>query len=182
MKTINSGYTGPDQQFLELLTNNQSSLYACIGTLMGGVLSAQDVLQETNRKLLERHADYDITRPFIPWALTIARYEVMTWRKKQSRDRLVLDDQLVVNMADRLVDENTVSGVELDTLKTCVKKLAPHSQRLVEERYTNGKSVQSIAERLNQSVNLVSVALFRIRKVLSECVRSTLAAEGGALS
>jgi DNA-directed RNA polymerase specialized sigma24 family protein len=49
----------------------------------------------------------------------------------------------------------------------------------MDARYVAGDPVQAIAARLGRSVNVVSVTLFRIRKVLLDCVRATLAAEGG---
>src|SRR4051794_17908104 len=92
----------PTAGFLLLLTNHQSSLYAAIVSLLGGIEGAQDVLQETNAALLEKAAEYDPTRPFVPWAMGFARMQTLAWRKRQSRDRLVLDDDLFDAVSDRL--------------------------------------------------------------------------------
>ena len=78
-------------EFMLLLTSHQSSLYACISALLGGVEGVQDVLQETNVVLLEKAGEYDPARPFVPWALAFARFQTLAWRKRQTRDRLVLD-------------------------------------------------------------------------------------------
>ena len=170
--------SGPRPEFLLLLTSHQSTLYAAISALLGGVEGAQDVLQETNIVLMEKADEFDSARPFAPWALTFARFQVMAWRKRQSRDRLVLDDALVDALADRMTADCATTG-RLDALEKCLKKLPAESRELVESRYTQGDPVQEIAARLGRSVNVVSVNLFRIRKMLLDCVRSTLAAEGG---
>jgi RNA polymerase sigma-70 factor (ECF subfamily) len=171
---------GPSHDFLLLLTRHQSALYASIAALLGGVDGANDVLQETNVVLLEKAAEYEPLRPFLPWAMTFARFQVLAWRKRQSRDRLVIDDELLTCLADRLAAESARSDRRLDALERCLNQLPPDSRRLVDARYVNGEAVQDIASRLQRSVNVVSVSLFRIRKALLDCVRARLAAEGGA--
>jgi RNA polymerase sigma-70 factor (ECF subfamily) len=129
--------------------------------------------------LLEKANDYDPTRPFAPWALAFARFQVMAWRKRQSRDRLVLDDALVDALADRITADSAAPGRRLDALEKCLNKLPAESRQLVDARYSRGDPVQEIAAKLGRSVNVVSVTLFRIRKALLDCMRSALAAEGG---
>ena len=169
----------PTPDFLLQLTSHQSTLYGVITALVGGVQGAQDVLQETNVVLLEKACDYDATRPFVPWALTFARFQVMAWRQRQARDRLVLNDELFDMLADRLVAEAVPPNRRLDAIETCLSHLQPDSRELVDARYVHGEAVQEIAARLGRSVNVVSVSLFRIRKALLDCVRTKLAAEGG---
>lgn len=170
---------GPPPEFLLLLTSHQSTLYGSITALLGGGEGAHDVLQETNIVLLEKAAEYDAARPFAPWALTFARFQALAWRKRQTRDRLVLDDDLFAAVADRLATEMVSPNRHLDAIETCLGKLPPESRQLVDARYVAGESVQDMAARLGRSVNVVSVALFRIRKTLLDCVRKALAAEGG---
>jgi len=172
--------SGPKPEFLLLLTSHQSTLYAAISALLGGVEGAQDVLQETNVVLLEKAADYDPARSFAPWALAFARFQVMAWRKRQSRDRLVLDDDLIAVLADRMATDGASPGRRLDALEKCLNKLPADSRMMVDARYAHGDPVQEIAGKLGRSVNVVSVTLFRIRKALLDCVRATLAAEGGS--
>ena len=176
---MNATPTGPSPEFLLHLTSHQSTLYAAITALLGGIEGAHDVLQETNVVLLQKAADFDPARPFVPWALTFARFQVLAWRKRQSRDRLVLNDELFAVLADRLAFESTPPNRRLDAVESCLGKLQPDSRELVDARYVHGEPVQDIAERLGRSVNVVSVTLFRIRKALLDCVRATLAAEGG---
>ena len=174
--------SGPTPEFLLLLTSHQSTLYASISAMLGGVEGAQDVLQETNVVLLEKAGDYDAARPFVPWAVTFAKFQVLAWRKRQTRDRLVLDDELFAAVADRLANESAEGGPPsrmLDAVEGCLQKLMPDWRSLVDARYVNGEAVQDIAARLGCSVNVVSVTLFRIRKALLDCVRMTLSADGG---
>ena len=90
---------GLTAQFGQHLTGCQSALYAFIVTLLGGAEGAHDVLQETNLVLWKKAADYDPNQPFLRWAYTFARFQTMAWLKKQSRSRLVLDEELVQQVA-----------------------------------------------------------------------------------
>ncbi|MBM3996692.1 MAG: sigma-70 family RNA polymerase sigma factor [Planctomycetes bacterium] len=170
---------GPTSDFLLKLTSHQSMLYAAIAALLGGVDGAHDILQETNVVLLEKAGEYDSSRPFAAWALTFARFQVLAWRKRQSRDRLVLNDHLFAVLADRLTKEAVAPSKRLDAIEKCLAKLAPDSRKLIDLRYVDGKSVQAIAVQSGRSENVISVTLFRIRKTLLDCVASTLATEGG---
>ena len=168
----------PSTAFLLQLTNQQSAMYAAVVSMMGGAEGAQDVLQETNAALLEKAEEFDPARLFLPWAIGFARTQVLAWRKKQSRDRLVLDDELFETVSDRLATGPTATNQRLEALEKCLDKLPRSSRELIAARYMRGESVQAIAERAGRSVNVVSVSLFRIRQALLDCVRTTLRAEG----
>jgi len=169
---------GASAAFLLQLTNQQSALYAAVVAMLGRTEGAQDVLQETNAALLEKAGEYDESRPFVPWAIGFAQTQVLAWRKRQSRDRLVLDDDLFAAVAERLSIEAPPPNRRLDALERCLGHLPPASRELVEARYSLGETVQAIAARLGRSVNVVSVSLFRVRQALLDCVRTRLAAEG----
>jgi RNA polymerase sigma-70 factor (ECF subfamily) len=171
---------GASPEFLSLLTSHQSTLYAFLSALLGRAEGVQDVLQETNLALFAKAAEYDVQRPFLPWAMRFARFQAMAWRKRQSRDRLVLDDGLFDVFADRLTQDAVVSNRRLDALEACMEKLPEAARDLVDARYLRSASVQEIARNLGRSVNVVSVCLFRIRKTLFDCVSASLAGEGEA--
>ncbi len=167
-------------EFAHQLAAVQSSVYAFIVSTMGGRSEASDVLQETNLKLCRQFDRYDRSRPFLNWALTLARFEVMAWRSRQSRSRLVLDDDIVEragHAAEHLCER---SEQELAALEACLKKLPDHQRALVEERYSRGATVRSMAARLGQPENALAALLYRIRRALYQCIAATLRTEGPA--
>src|SRR5580698_3875418 len=121
----------PSAGFLLQLTNHQSAMYAAVVSMLGGAEGAQDVLQETNAALLEKALEYDPTRPFVPWAVGFARTQVLAWRKRQTRDRLVLDDELFEAVADRLATDPPAPNQRLEALERCLGKLPYLSRELV---------------------------------------------------
>jgi RNA polymerase sigma-70 factor, ECF subfamily len=165
--------------FVRHLTGCQSALYAFITTLLGGAEGAGDVLQETNVVLWNKAGDYDPQRPFLPWAYTFARFQVMAWRKKQSRDRLVLDDELVAAIASELEERSPKAEAQLEALEACLSGLPEEQRRLVDSRYSEGEAVQDIASRMGRPENVISAHLYRIRRALMQCVRLKMEKEAG---
>lgn len=91
-------------EFISHLTAAQFALQAYITFLVGNAEDAKDILQETNQILWREAAKYDSNRPFLPWAKSVAWYQVKTFRTLKSRDRLVFDEELLARVA-KSVDE-----------------------------------------------------------------------------
>ena len=90
----------PSTDFLKLYTGCQSRLYAFILTLVGNPDQASEVLQETNLVLWQKAEQFEIGTNFMAWALKVARFQVMAFRKKQSRDRLVFSEAATERVAN----------------------------------------------------------------------------------
>ena len=152
------------------------ALHAYILYLVGRIDDAKDVLQETNLVLWREATNYDDTRPFLPWAKKIAYYQVMTWRTKQKRSKLVFDDELLQKVAV-YADEEHDMNVMLSALERCFQKLNASQKAVVTSRYTREKSVKSIAGALRCTAASVSMLLLRVRDKLGRCVEKIVQAE-----
>ncbi|HEY1052686.1 MAG TPA: sigma-70 family RNA polymerase sigma factor [Prosthecobacter sp.] len=162
-------------EFVQQISAAQSSLYAFILTLMAGQDGAADVLQETNLKLCREWHRYDTSRPFLPWAVTLARFEVMAWRTRHQRSRLVLDNDVVDLMAEDISEAQ--SDRELVALESCMSTLPARQRELVSLRYDRGDTVRAIARRLGQPENALAALFYRIRKALHDCMTARLSQE-----
>lgn len=162
--------------FVERLTGAQSQLYAFIVSLMPGADDAADVLQETNKALWQKASEYDPARPFLPWAMQFARWQVKAYRKRISRDRLVFNDELVDQLAAAF-EHSDSSERQLHALELCLQKLPPAQRALVAAKYERDEAVNDIAAREGKAANAVSALLYRIRAALAECVERSLTAE-----
>jgi RNA polymerase sigma-70 factor (ECF subfamily) len=165
---------GLSPEFAQRLMGCQSALYAFVATLLGRLEGAQDVLQNTNVALCRRSVEYDPARPFLAWAYGFARFEVLAWRKRQERDRLVLDDALLDQVADELQADPGLADLQLAALEGCVDRLPRPHRELIAARYHRGEAVQSIAARLNRPQNAIAANLYRIRKALIDCVQARI--------
>ena len=156
--------------FVARLISNQGTLYAYIASLMSGLDHANDVLQETNLKLCRKASVYDPEQPFLRWAYVFARNEVMAWRTRQARSRLVFDDELVTKIAEVLEAVEWDAERQLSALEVCVEKLPERQRELVSARYGRGEALQDIAARLGIAENAMAALFYRLRKALATCV------------
>jgi RNA polymerase sigma-70 factor (ECF subfamily) len=99
---------------------------------------------------------------------------VLAHRKRQSRDRLVFDDDLLGQIAEEY-ERQSARGGALQALEHCLQKLPAAQRELVDQRYLQGESVNDIASRQGRAANAVSALLYRIRTLLADCVDHTLA-------
>lgn len=171
---------GQTPAFVQHLTGCQSALYAFISALLGGAEAAGDVLQETNLVLWSKAGEFDPNRPFLAWAYTFARFQVMAWRKKQSRSRLVLDDDLVARVAEEFEARDFQTERQLEVLENCLSQLPAAQRELVDSRYTHGDAVQEIAGRMGRPENVIAASLYRIRKALMQCMQTKLGQEANS--
>ncbi|WP_397568318.1 sigma-70 family RNA polymerase sigma factor [Schlesneria sp. T3-172] len=159
-----------NEEFIKLLTSSQSALYACILALLPDRVAAQDILQETNLTLWRKMDEFEIGTNFMAWATRIARYHILNYRRRLSRDRRVFDEPLFEDLceiqSDRCDDANAYS----DALRRCLARLPADQRELLMSRYSSGGSVKQIAESRQQSVGAISQALYRIRETLVNCV------------
>jgi RNA polymerase sigma-70 factor (ECF subfamily) len=163
--------------FVQLLTGNQSRLYAYICSLLGGAGGARDVLQETNLVLWDKAHEYDPARPFLPWAYRISYLQVLAYRKRCVRSRLVFDEHLVSTVAQEFLRRDDEHDRQLEALGQCLETLTGPRRELVDRRYRHGETVEQIAGRLRKAPNVVSASLYRIRKALLDCIEARLATE-----
>lgn len=159
--------------FVTLLTGSQPSLYACILALLPDRAAARDVLQETNLTLWHKADDFEPGTNFLAWGARIARHHILNHRRKLSRDRLVFDDELFEQLAERQAGRVEDFDRREEALRACLEKLPREQRALVEGRYAPGGSVQRLAEAAGKSVGAISQTLYRIREALLNCVHST---------
>lgn len=164
-------------EFVIQLTKCQRQLYAFILSMVWNPAEADDVLQETNLVLWEKVAEFDVSRPFLPWAMRFAQLQAMAWLKRHQRQtkRFVFDDDLARLLADEAAMYEPAFDVRLDALASCLQKLSPEQRKLITRRYEPGASVDAMAAAAQTMANAVSDRLRRIRNALLSCIEKTIA-------
>ena len=165
--------------FVRLMTEHQGRLFAYILSLLGDPDAANDVLQETNVVLWRDSKEFRLGTNFKAWAFRIAHFQVMAWRQRQIRDRLVFEDDMLEVLAFAAREADDAFDARQQRLTGCLEKLQPIHREMVRLRYAEGTPLQQIAENRGMTANAVMQALFRIRQSLMHCV-ARFAPEGGA--
>lgn len=62
-------------------------------------------------------------------------------------------------------------------MEDCLDRLGPKQRELIAARYTYGEPVKELARRLSTPARTLATKLFRLRKVLLDCIDRRLAVE-----
>lgn len=171
----------PPEEFVAWIAGSQRSLYAYIFSLVGSRAEVDDILQEVNLVLWRKAHEYDRAAPFLAWAFRVAYFEVLAYLKRRRRDRhTYFDESVLADLAEGLVHKAERMDARWEALGHCLGKLPPEQRRMITARYAPEGSVQTVARELGRLAGSVRVSLHRIRAVLLECMKRTLAAEGSA--
>lgn len=159
--------------FEKLIEAHQAALRGFILSLVADPSAAEDILQETNLVAWRKAVDFETGSNFRAWAFRIAHFQVLSHRQKQSRDRLVLDDDLVATLADEAVEERPGPAQERrERLHLCISQLPERQRSVITSRYFENQSVATIAARAKANANTISQLLHRARRNLLDCLGS----------
>jgi RNA polymerase sigma-70 factor (ECF subfamily) len=164
-------------EFADLVTSHQQRLHRYVVSLLGNVDAAWDVLQETNRVLLEKRDEFAIGTSFLNWALTIAQFQTMAWLRNQKRDRLVATPEIVGLLADEARAMSADDDSRKMALRICLESLSVQHRDLLHRRYGLAEPLAKLAERTGRSVNALKQLFFRLRGSLMDCIKYRLEAE-----
>jgi RNA polymerase sigma-70 factor (ECF subfamily) len=99
----------------------------------------------------------------------------MEYQKKTQIRNLSLDTPLLEQISKQAAQLAAQVDWRLPLLRECMEELSPKDRKLILDRYSQGATVQSLAEARKRSSGGVRVALHRIRTMLLECVEWKLA-------
>ena len=163
------------ESFVHVLLANQGRIYAYITSLLGDPHLAKELLQETNVVLCRQADQYASINDFAAWACRIAYFEVMTYRKRQQRDRHMFDDHLLSLVAEEASSQVEEYEQRHYALAQCLSQLSEQQRKMIMGRYSQVGSVRAIAEEYGRSPGSISQTLYRIRTALFKCIERRLA-------
>jgi RNA polymerase sigma-70 factor (ECF subfamily) len=165
-------------EFVRLLTQHQRRVYAYILGIVPNWNDADEILQETNIRLWSEFDRFQPGSNFEAWAVRVAHFQILSWRKCVSRSRLFFDHSLVELIAQEFEAHNALAEVRRQALRECVAALEPRQSELLARCYAEGAKISQVAELLARTTASVHKALQRVRLALHKCIRRRLAEEG----
>ena len=157
-----------------MLEAMQPRLYGFILKRLADRDQTLEVLQRTNLVIWQKATDYRPGTSFEAWTFTIARFQLMAWRKNRSRNRLVFSDTAYEQIDRKTEQSEVVDDARVDVLKDCVKQLNVDESKLLEQRYQEDLPLATIASTMNMSIDAIGMRLSRIRKKLGQCIQQKL--------
>ena len=166
-----------NEQFVRLLTQNERKIYGFILSLVPNWADADEILQETVIRLWSQCDKFEHGTDFAAWACAVAHYQVMTFRKRAGRQKIVFSQEFV----DAVEAETEAARPQVDdrqwALSTCLKQLQGTSRQIIDLCYRQGLTGREAAVQLRRSAGATYKALARVRRFLHECVERQLAEE-----
>ncbi len=162
-------------EFIRLLTSHELRIRGYILSLVPNWADSEEILQETFVILWRKFDNFRVGTNFFAWACKIARYEVMAYRRKKSRQKLIFNDEFIHQVADEI---DTMRGELEDrqqALARCIMKLPDKDKNIVEQKYMGRIPIKDIANNAQRSVDAIYKSLSRIRRVLFVCIQNKLA-------
>lgn len=169
----------PEQErFLRLWAESQRAVVHYIHATVQDTAAAKDLAQETALVLFRRFAEYDGRRPFLAWALGVARFQVRGFHRDAARGRVCFDTELLEQFTELWAETAAVASGRSAALEACLEGLPSGSRQMVRLRYFEQLNSGEIAGRIGGSAAAVRMALQRIREQLRTCVEQRLRIDG----
>ncbi|MCA9011846.1 MAG: sigma-70 family RNA polymerase sigma factor [Planctomycetaceae bacterium] len=159
----------------------QPAVSAFVTSVVRDFRDRDDVLQDIAVAVVESFERWDSARPFVAWAMGIARNQVGLYLRRRRRDRQMLEfdtetvNALVSAFSD-IADED--AQPQLDFLQECLKRLEGRARKLCELRYQQDLKPAAISNLIGMTANAVAKSLERIREQLRDCIVHKAAAQG----
>ena len=147
--------------------------------------AAEEIFQNAAVVVMEHAAAAgEPIRDFRAWAKEIVRRQALHYIRARGRDaRCPPTEPELLEQIDRAFDEDTTDVAqrqrELDALKNCAGRLPDVQRRMVAMRYEGRASFDAIGLALGRTGAAVQRALSRTRRMLHDCVQSTLTRQQG---
>jgi RNA polymerase sigma-70 factor, ECF subfamily len=168
---------GPDRsnEFTDLLTAQQSSLFAYIYAIVHNLRDAEDVYQDVAITLWQKFDGFKAGTNFAAWARATARFKVRDFLRSKRRGRIYFNDRLLIELTETLAASGATNDAEVAqvyhrALLDCMSRLNAIDQQLVALSYSRDCTLKEVAEQEGRSLQSVCNSLKRIRSVLFDCI------------
>jgi RNA polymerase sigma-70 factor (ECF subfamily) len=158
------------EQFAALWTAAQPTIAGFVRMLIPDYQQADEVLQRVAVTLVRKFDHYDQARPFAAWAIGVAKYEVLYYRRERATDKHLFGDEIVDQIASRYAVVAEDADPVRDALRYCLEQLKGRSKNVIELRYRRGMKSNAIAEEMSLSSGAVRMLLCRVRETLRHCI------------
>jgi RNA polymerase sigma-70 factor (ECF subfamily) len=164
----------PHHLFLRAYTAHEPALRAFVRRLVPQRSDADDVLQDIAVVLWEKFSTFDPSTDFRAWAFQVARYEVLAWIRDRNRDRLVLDEDVVLTLAEESAAEDRHLQDQREALNSCMQKIPEKNRHLILHAYSGVTSTEALAGQSGRSVAGFYQWLHRMRRLLLDCIQKSV--------
>lgn len=156
--------------FARLLVLHDRELFHYIMAFIPRRADAEEILQRTAIVLWQKFSEYDASRDFLHWALRIAYFEVLNFRKEVARSRLIFEVDVLEKLAETRQTLREPLNAQQEALQECLKKVGDESASLLRRHYCDAEAISALAAEKGKTRKALYRKLDRIRDLIADCV------------
>jgi RNA polymerase sigma-70 factor (ECF subfamily) len=141
-----------NRRFLRLFASHEQAVRAFVRRLVPQWTDADDVMQDVSVVLWEKFPALPESQDFRVWAFGVARYEVLAWLRDKGRDRLVLTEDVVLEIAEESVMDEPKLERQREALELSMSKVQPVQRELLMQAYQPDFCIQEVARSSGRSL------------------------------
>ena len=165
-------------QIARLWSQAQSVVAAMVAGAVIDFHESEDLVARVAETVVRNFGEYDQSRPFVPWALGIARNQILRHYERRAGERHVYFDEQTLQVLEIAHTETAAElPARLAALQECMKVVRGKSRQVLEMRYMHDLKPEVLAEAMGVSRNAVWLLLSRARAALKSCIEKKLATE-----
>ena len=170
---------GQEQQYEEAFREvvaHRTMLKAYVQAIVRDPFLAEDTFSDLTLEIARSWDRYDRQRPFGNWARGVARRVALANLRKQNRQAILLDEEILESVAAEIDSRGSEAELEVhkQALRNCVGRLSATNQELVKLRYFQNQSYTEISQSSGRTVGALYVVFNRIHSALAQCVERGL--------
>lgn len=171
------------EEFLSLLRSNEKKIFGHILLFVPNRALAEEIMHETLLVMWRKYPEYKQGSNFSAWGVTIGRFLVMEYYRRESRSIVHFSTDALENISEVSESSNVFDAFDdrLEALKECLKKLPEELRQILRLRYEQKTSIKEIAEKLERPTSSLYKRISRVHVQLQQCINSMLSGWKGAL-
>jgi RNA polymerase sigma-70 factor (ECF subfamily) len=173
---------GDEKAFGFLLNTFWNDVYNYLLMRYKNENDAEEITITTFAIAFDKIHTFDERYQFKTWLITIAKNRYLDLLRQQKKNILhtsVPQTQEETNELFDVMDDSPTAEDQLiieqnlKKLLSCIKKLKPPYQEVINLRYFQELSYKEIAERLQEPINNIKIKLVRAKKLLAESIHES---------
>ena len=163
------------RQFAQTILEDQHKLIAYVLARGGGHQVAEDVVQDVLALAVERMETFRDTDHVRAWCREAAHRTFLAHLRRNNRQPVAIDHETLDLLDPHFQKLDGINGsAALEALQHCLSKISPGARQIVDVRYQQGLTGQSLADAVGRKFNTVYSTLARTHRALADCVRRQL--------
>ncbi|BDS06839.1 RNA polymerase sigma factor [Oceaniferula spumae] len=174
LDAIKRSQSGDLNAFGELVRANEGWLRGWLRSQLSDWTAADDLAQDTFVTAFQKIRDFQGEGSFEAWLRTIGHNHFRNYIRKKRENYIGGDLELQALLTTDDTDDSNHGNASLEALRDCLALVKAPARKLLNDRYTDGKTLREIAQETGANYSALTMKVHRLRQSLAECIEAKL--------